>query len=218
MLSGCAQPREAADVVASASPTPAATASQGVACTPKDTAETFTLCLAVEGSGHISSINEEEFHCPPDCFETYERLDEPNTAPYWEAHVVVYPDDGAEFLGWTGPACENAKAHSCLLEMDRDRSITARFTDTGVEPSISIEKDGTGSGTVTSDPGGIDCGERCSAPFLRGSRVVLTAVPNEGSTFGGWSHAGRDPDCTPADRPECNVRITGAETVTATFN
>lgn len=46
---------------------------------------------------------------------------------------------------------------------------------------------GTGSGTVTSSPAGVNCGSACAASFNVGSTVTLTAIPAAGSIFAGWS-------------------------------
>ena len=51
---------------------------------------------------------------------------------------------------------------------------------------VSVSK--AGSGTVTSSPSGIDCGNTCSASFNSGISVTLNAVPAVGSTFAGWSN------------------------------
>lgn len=50
-----------------------------------------------------------------------------------------------------------------------------------------ITSAGTGNGTVTSSPSGINCGYSCAASYNAGSTVTLTAVPAAGSTFAGWS-------------------------------
>ena len=42
-----------------------------------------------------------------------------------------------------------------------------------------------GSGVVTST--GISCGGICSAVLSKGTVVTLTATPDSGSTFTGWS-------------------------------
>jgi hypothetical protein len=44
-----------------------------------------------------------------------------------------------------------------------------------------------GSGTVISDPMGINCGEKCSEDFLRGTEVTLTAEAGEGGAFESWT-------------------------------
>lgn len=52
-----------------------------------------------------------------------------------------------------------------------------------------IRAGGSGAGTVTSSPSGIDCGASCSASFSSGAAVTLTAAPASGSYFAGWSGA-----------------------------
>ena len=54
---------------------------------------------------------------------------------------------------------------------------------------LTVSKGGTGSGTVTSSPAGINCGSTCSATYNSGTSVTLTAAAASGSTFGGWSGA-----------------------------
>jgi len=72
-----------------------------------------------------------------------------------------------------------------------------------------VTKSGTGTGTVSG--GAINCGTTCSATVASGTTVTLTATAASGSTFAGWSVT----SCTGAT---CAVRVTAAQTVTATFN
>jgi hypothetical protein len=51
--------------------------------------------------------------------------------------------------------------------------------------SLSVSK--TGSGTVRSNPGGINCGSTCSTSLNEGTVVTLTATPAAGWSFAGWS-------------------------------
>ncbi|MES0336206.1 MAG: FG-GAP-like repeat-containing protein [Candidatus Magnetobacterium sp. LHC-1] len=74
--------------------------------------------------------------------------------------------------------------------------------------TLTVTKSGNGSGTVTSDPSGIDCGETCSDKFNKGIQVVLTAT---GSTFAGWSGGG----CSGTG--DCKITMSADTTVTATF-
>lgn len=53
--------------------------------------------------------------------------------------------------------------------------------------ALTVERSGTGYGRVRSNPGGIDCGLDCTESFDSGTRVVLEAVPEGGSTFEGWT-------------------------------
>ena len=77
--------------------------------------------------------------------------------------------------------------------------------------TLSVAKAGTGSGTVTSNPTGINCGADCSEAYTDGTSVSLTATPASGSTFGGWSGA-----CTGTG--PCALSMTANRSVTATFN
>jgi uncharacterized protein (DUF2141 family) len=52
--------------------------------------------------------------------------------------------------------------------------------------TLTIVKSGTGSGTVTSNPTGINCGTTCTYQFASGSSVTLTATPDASSIFSGW--------------------------------
>jgi hypothetical protein len=76
--------------------------------------------------------------------------------------------------------------------------------------TLTVSKSGTGSGTVTSSPGGINCGSACSHGFGYGTSVTLAAAPSVGSTFAGWSGA-----CSGTGT--CKVTTNAAAAVTATF-
>ena len=57
-----------------------------------------------------------------------------------------------------------------------------------VTRTLAVSKNGSGSGSVSSSPAGIDCGGTCSASFAT-TPVTLTATPAVGSAFTGWSGA-----------------------------
>ena len=70
---------------------------------------------------------------------------------------------------------------------------------------------GSGTGTVSSMPEGLNSDhDTTSAYFEKGSRVALTAVPTEDSTFAGWGR-----DCSGTGR--CTVKMNDNQFVTATF-
>ena len=77
--------------------------------------------------------------------------------------------------------------------------------------TLSISKSGTGSGTVTSSPAGINCGSDCSEAYNQGTVVTLTATSSSGSTFTGWSGGG----CSGTG--SCTVTMDANKTITATF-
>jgi len=81
--------------------------------------------------------------------------------------------------------------------------------------TLAINKAGTGSGTVTSSPDGINCGTTCSATFGEGTTPSVIARADLGSSFTGWSDdcsgQGVDPD------HKVSVLMDANKTCTATF-
>ncbi len=89
--------------------------------------------------------------------------------------------------------------------------VAERAVVTARTHTLTVAKAGSGSGTVTSSPAGIDCGATCSDAFTDGTMVTLTATAAAGSTFAGWSGGG----CSGTGA--CTVTISANTTVTATF-
>jgi Metallo-peptidase family M12/Divergent InlB B-repeat domain len=79
--------------------------------------------------------------------------------------------------------------------------------------SLSVSKAGSGIGTVTSNPVGINCGSTCGANFSTGTNVALTPTSASGSIFAGWSNG-----CDSVTGTTCNVILNANKSVTATFN
>jgi len=77
--------------------------------------------------------------------------------------------------------------------------------------TLSVISAGNGSGTVSSNPTGVNCPTSCSAIFPTGSSVTLTASSDSGYVFSGWSGP-----CSGTSA--CAITMNGAEFVTATFN
>jgi RHS repeat-associated protein len=56
--------------------------------------------------------------------------------------------------------------------------------------TVTVDLAGTGSGTVTSNPAGINCtgsNTSCTASFTGGAALTLTATPSSGHAFLGWT-------------------------------
>ena len=119
--------------------------------------------------------------------------------------LTVAVNPGFVFTGWSGGGCSGTGP--CVVRMTSAQFVSANFRF----HSLTVGRAGSGSGTVTSAPGGIDCGVTCSASFAEGTSVVLTAAPAAGSTFTGWTGA-----CAGA-LPTCTVPMDAAKSVTATF-
>ena len=67
------------------------------------------------------------------------------------------------------------------------RASSNAVVEIGGALTLTIVKNGNGIGTVTSSPDGIQCGPVCQARFDPATTVTLSAVPNSGSYFLGWS-------------------------------
>jgi alpha-tubulin suppressor-like RCC1 family protein/Leucine-rich repeat (LRR) protein len=78
---------------------------------------------------------------------------------------------------------------------------------------LSITMPGSGTGLVKSQVNGISCGVNCSNNYISGTVVQLTAIPNPGSYFSGWSGDA----CSHNFSLTCLVTVDSAKAVTATF-
>src|SRR5262249_39179826 len=76
--------------------------------------------------------------------------------------------------------------------------------------NLTVTTAGTGSGTVTSSPAGINCRPTCSHAYATGTSVTLSETPASGSVFSGWTGA-----CSGTGG--CTVTMSQARSVTATF-
>ena len=164
------------------------------ACAPT---YTLTAVKAGTGSGTIAGGG-------IDCGATCSAPFQPGAA----VTLTATPSSGSTFTGWSG-ACSGTG--TCALMMTTHRSVTATFTAVDTMYGLTVTKAGTGSGTVSSNPAGINCGSTCSASYASGTAVTLSAAPASGATFAGWSGA-----CTGTG--SCVVTMTAARSVTATFN
>jgi hypothetical protein len=94
--------------------------------------------------------------------------------------------------------------------MNGPKLVTATFSN---KPVLTVLKAGSGGGTVTSTPAGVDCGADCTEPYTAGTTVTLTAVEGQNSVFIGWN------GCTVGSDPmTCSVTMDASKSVTATFD
>lgn len=77
--------------------------------------------------------------------------------------------------------------------------------------TLTVQTGGTGAGTVSSSPDGIECGSDCSETFHAGTKVTLTASASPNSSFVGW----RAEECSGTG--PCELTTSDAMTVIAKF-
>lgn len=127
-------------------------------------------------------------------------------------YVVVLPD---------GELAPEATAPNVVLRFNNPSKVQFTFTHRvmGAVPApaphaLQVTREstlGASKGTVTSNPAGIDCGNTCTAEFAAGTSVTLTATPDDGSIFAGWSG-----DCS-GSTTTCALSMSSARSVTAQF-
>jgi PKD repeat protein len=157
----------------------------------------LTVTRLGSGSGTVASTPS-GINCGATCTASFNQ-DTP-------VSLVATPASGSRFVTWGG-ACSLSGV--CEVTMSEARSVTATF-----EPAhtLTVSRLGTGSGTVTSDPAGIQCGNDCTEDYASGAIVQLTATANTTSVFTGWAGA-----CASAGTGVCSVTMSAARSVTATF-
>ncbi len=141
------------------------------------------LVINKTGSGKgIISSNPDFIDCGPYCLEDVP-IDSVIT-------LVPTPDSGSVFRGWDG-GCSSAGLGSCTLTMNKAQIVIARFDTAPISFTLTVDKTGTGSGIVTSNAAGIDCGDDCTEDYPAGgnTQVTLTPAPEAVSTFRGWTGA-----------------------------
>jgi subtilisin family serine protease len=77
--------------------------------------------------------------------------------------------------------------------------------------SLCVTRSGSGAGSVSSTPVGVQCGTSCAEKVTPGAEQTLSATPASGSTFAGWSGA-----CS--GTAQCVVAPSLGASVTARFD
>jgi hypothetical protein len=168
------------------------------ACGATPTEYALSVVRSGTGSGSVTSMPS-GISCGTDCSEPY--------ANGTTVTLTAAPEAGSAFAGWSGGGCGGTG--SCLVTVTGSTTVTASF----MPPSfvLTVTKAGKASGSVSSTPSGISCGTDCSEPYGGGMTVTLTAAPDGGSAFAGWSGGG----CS--GKGNCTVTLSADTVVTATF-
>ena len=138
----------------------------------------FSLSIGVNGQGSVQS-SPAGVDCGVVCASAFDE-----GTP---VSLTVVAGSGFRFDGWGG-ACSGPGP--CTVTLQSDTQVWATFVV--IPPrqhAITVILTGTGAGTISSQPTGIDCGKTCSATFDEGTGVTLTAAAAAGSEFGGWGGA-----------------------------
>jgi len=124
--------------------------------------------------------------------------------------LTATPSGGSTFTGWSGSGCSGTG--TCVVTISAIHTVNAQFAITQHSLGVSKTGNAAASGTVTSNPAGINCGATCSANFNFDTSVTLTATPGPNTHFTGWSGAGCSGTGT------CVVVLSGDRNVSAGFS
>ncbi|MGI9101576.1 MAG: InlB B-repeat-containing protein, partial [Terriglobales bacterium] len=123
--------------------------------------------------------------------------------------LTVLPAQGFAFTGWGGSCSGNG---GCSIAMSADHTVVANFGPPPIgQITLSVNSSGDGTGTISSNPAGINC-SNCSTAVQQGTTITLSATPDPGSTFTGWSGA----NCL--GTAACTINANGSTSVTAVFS
>lgn len=109
-------------------------------------------------------------------------------------------------LSYAEGNCIGQKGESIVIST---KPIEVSFVTGGKK--LSISKPGSGYGTVISNPDGINCSVTCTMNFNSNTQVTLTAIPDTGYSFSGWSG-----DCS-GTATSCTLTMDADKSVTALF-
>jgi uncharacterized repeat protein (TIGR03803 family) len=154
-----------------------------------------TLTVSIAGQGTVTSTDG-FINCPGTCSHIY-----PTNTP---VTLNASAASGWTFTTWGGACSGNG---ACNVTMSQNQSVSATFTQLSYTLSVSA----TGSGSVTSSDGFINCPGTCTHSYLSNTVVTLNANPEQGWSLNTWGGA-----CSGNTSP-CTVTMTGPESVSATF-
>jgi len=171
-------------------------------------------------TANVSGSPDPDIACDTSCAAVKEKNYNKNTT----VALVATPASGSRFRGWkeldgtATSACseDSSTSATCTVALSVSRSLVANL---GAVKALSGSKTGSGDGTLTTATTNWD-GQRvncpvgtasCAADYDQGDTVTLTASPESGSRFAGWSGA-----CS-ASSGDCTVTMDAARSVVAQF-
>jgi len=106
--------------------------------------------------------------------------------------TVGYIDTSTDTLQGSFPTGAGSNPTGISISPDGMRAYVSHnysgsVGEIGGPLTLAVMKSGSGSGTVSSTDGSIYCGTNCQARYTLNTVVNLSATPDSGSTFDGWS-------------------------------
>ena len=162
---------------------------------------TYQITTSINtGNGTITSTPS-GISCDTECTQNFNS----------ETQVILQaiPANGYIFDGWSG-ACSGTG--NCIITINQNKIVNASFS---VAPAntyqLIVSSNTNTSGTISSNPAGINCGSDCTEIYNSNTSVTLTATPQSGYSFVSWSGA-----CT--GNTSCTITMNQNQGVTAYFS
>ena len=171
--------------------------------TEESSGENPTLTVYRTGSGTVTS-QPAGIDCGNDCQGEF--------AEDSQVQLTAQPASGWRIERW-GRGCGHATGSTCTIDIPTDRTASVFFERvSGGSDRHSLTVYPNGSGTVTSQPAGIDCGNDCQGEFAEDSQVQLTAQPASGWRIERWGRG-----CGHATGSTCTIDIPTDRTASVFF-
>ena len=159
------------------------------------------------GLGTVASVPS-GVNCGPACPE--------ETVLFPVGEVVTLeatPQAGSEFKGWGALECESEPefGKKCVLTMSSAKEVHATFA---LQPTLTINKTGTGSGSVECEFNNGGTFGACTSPQPNGTLVKVKATANAGSELTSFSGTGSANGCAASP---CTFTIEADSSVSAGF-
>lgn len=173
------------------------TACAGLRNPPPPSQIQLTVSIGTAKTGTVTSTPA-GINCPTTCSATF--------AQGTQVTLTASPASSYSFSGWSG-GCSGSSA--CTITLNANTTIAANFSQSTYQLTVTGPTGNTG--TVTSNPSGINCPTTCSANFQKNAQVTLTPSAASNYSFTGWGGA-----CSGTGT--CAITLTANSTVSANFS
>jgi len=178
----------------------------------------FDLTIKTTGYGTVNS-NPTGIDCNSTCIKTYAK----NTS----IALIANPAQGFMVDNWQGCDSVSTDKLNCQLAMNATKAVNITFKEIP-PPSFELKVQSMGSGSVISNPTGINCNPDCVENYIQNTTITLTAKPVQGFTIDKWEGCNVDKlscqisadswqSCENIDKLTCQVTMDKAKQVKATF-
>lgn len=157
----------------------------------------FPLNLFITGTGTGSVLLSNGESCTANCSRLFDSSALVTLTPFPGSYSAIF--------SWTG--CDSINGNTCSVAMGSARNVTATFNATY---PLALNITGSGGGTVQYSTGQ-SCTASCNNAFFGGTQIVMSAVADGNSVFGGWT------GCDSVAGNACTVTVSGERQVGASF-